>query len=525
MIRKALQNGDLESAHQKLNEFFTGMENIRNELLSQTARIKRLQKEDAMEVISYEQKVLEENKISLATLFCCHEIEEQLVQYFPTVKFKVTSESLSDQLMVKLRDQYEELMEMNRGGSAVFFKGRETYTGRQVVIRVYRDLNLEQQDAGKINDPRLERALNLKHRNVIKVLGSDLKNYPKHLVLEYIDGISLDHLIGEVPFTLYRAYRIICQISQALYHLHINGIIHGNIKPDKVLIDNELEPVISPFEIVSSTQSGSANSASSQNLLYSAPELLKGKLEKPDYKSDQFGIGLLAYELIAGTPLFCNCYRGESEHNIQTVFENRLRFFQLKTHRKALLSDLQVPKKLEQIIGKLLSENPEDRYDSMKEVLEDLNDVKIPVEEALETAMASYERCCIANPHFTADFYKKLFESTLHKEEILPFFQINETAKDRTRREKMLRIAIELLIRGEKEKEKLREILKIDAHKKVAPHLYQVFINTILETVAENDYLWQRLSEAGRPNPIEYAWEAVKQKGMEILFPNPAAEK
>ncbi|MCB0634309.1 MAG: protein kinase, partial [Lewinella sp.] len=494
MIRKALQHGDIEEAQDMLHEFFRFIEDSKNELLIQTGRVNRLKKEDAFAILSQEEKTREENKISIATLYCCHEIEKQLINYFPTVNFKVSSESLADQLVFNLMDKYEQITEMNRGGSAVFFKGKEVYTGRNIIIRVYRDLHMGD-GSGKISDPRLARALNLKHRNVIKVLGSDLKNYPRHLVLEYIDGISLDHLIGHLPFTLHRSHKIITQLCQALYHLHINGIIHRNIKPDKVLIDNELEPVISPFEILSSSQNHEPNSANSQNLLYAAPELLTGALETPDYKSDQFAMGLLAYELIAGRPLFCDTGKGESRSNIQAIFEKRQRFLQVKSYRKAALAGLNVPRKMEQIIARMLSEKPEDRYESMKEVLADLALVHIPADAVTEVAMSSYERCCIANPHFTQSFYEHLFDKSPDKHEITPFFEKQKPSEVVNRREKMLRVAIELLIRARKEPEKLVSVLHLQSHGGVPARLYQSFIESLLDTVADNDYLWQRYED------------------------------
>jgi serine/threonine protein kinase len=516
MIRKALQQGEIEEAQDKLYEFFRLIDDSKNELMIQTGRVNRLKQDDAFAVLSHDEKVREENKISIATLYCCHEIEKQLVNYFPTVNFKVSSESVEDQLIFNLMDKYEQISEMSRGGSAVFYRGKEVYTGRNVVIRVYRDLNMGD-GSGKINDPRLARALNLKHRNVIKVLGSDLKNYPRHLVLEHIDGISLDHLIGHIPFTLHRAYKIISQLCQALYHLHINGIIHGNIKPDKVLIDNELEPVISPFEILSSSQSHEHNSANSQNLLYAAPELLNGTLQVADYKTDQFAMGLLAFELIAGRPLFCDLAKGESRSNIQAIFEKRQRFFFVKSYRKEALSALQIPRKMEQIIARMLSEKPENRYDSMKEVLAELALVQIPLDAVTEVAMSSYERCCIANPNFTQSFYEHLFNKSPERQEILSFFERQGRPDVKNRREKMLRVAIDLLIRGRKEPEKLSSIVRMDAHGGIPARLYQTFIDSMVETIAENDYLWRRYRDEHRLNPIEKAWQEIKTSALEIL--------
>ena len=517
MIRKAIEEGKTQEAQNKLKEFFDLIENAKNELSIQTGELNRLLGNQIQGILPLDKKNIQENKITLATLLCCHKIEEKLTAYFPTLKFKVSTESLDDQVSLKLMNQYDQIKKIHEGASAIFFFGEKNYTNQKVIIRVIKDIDFNQKVSNQINDPRLKKALNIKHRNIIKVLGSDLKSYPRYLVLEYIDGISLDHLIGYIPFTFNRSLVVIRQLCEALYHLHVNGIIHQNIKPDKILIDNELKPVVSPFDIVSSKRGSSANSINIQQLMYAAPEFLKGKTGTPDYQWDQFSLGLVAYELITGFPLFGNELNDPKRVNIQEVFEKRRRFFKIKNYRKKMLSKLDVPKKMEAIIAKMLSEHPSDRYASMKEVVADLAKVKMSVDEDMEVAMASYERCCIVNPNFTQQFYQRLFEEAKHKEDIVKFFNKNETIKAKTRRERMLRVAIELLIQNREESLKLEKILGLKVHHNISFRLYESFINTIVETIAANDFLWKKYDKAQKENPIKKAWESVKETSFKAI--------
>lgn len=517
MIRKAIERGEALEALQTLNDFFKNIEAAHQNLLRLNTRAHRLKNDELTGGLYHEQQQVESNRITAATLYSCQEVEKLLLKYFPDIPVERSSESLDNQLIINLIDRYEQIEEIARGRSAVFFRGKEKFSDRKVMIRVIKELNLHSDADAPYQDPRVAKALNLRHRNIIRVLGCDLQNFPKHLILEHISGSSLDHLIGHIPFSANRCILLIKQLCEALYHLHINGIVHENIKPDKVLIDHELKPVISPFDIASSRSVTPGNDTSTHNLLYASPELLKGEITMPDYKSDQFSMGLLAYEIIAGKPLFCDTPRGQSPSNMQSLFENRLRFFAVKKHRRQLLSQLKVPRKLQSIIERMLAENPADRYPSMKEIIAELGKVKAQMDQAEEIALDSYERCCIANPNFTEDFYSKLFSNAPHSAEIAVFFAQEDDVENVHRRQKMLRIAIELLITSAREPGKLRRVLGIDKHRGIAPHLYASFIDTILSMVAEADYLWQRYEAESDDNPVRNAWQSIRSSSMRVV--------
>lgn len=518
MIRDAIKNGDITQAQEKIDEFFKFIDDARNELYIQTGRTNRLHAEEQLGTLSQEEKDREMNKLSIATLFTCHAIEKKLIQYFPSVNFKISSESLEDQLVIKHIGRYEQIEEKQKGGSAIFFRGKEVHTDRRVMFRVLKELNFDRDDQHRLVDERLQRVLKLKHRNIIKVLGADLSSFPHHLILEYIDGISLDHLIGRVPFTISRALTIFRELCEAVYHLHVNNIVHKKIKPDKVLIDNELRPIISPFDIVSSSKRQLSNSISTQNLLYEAPELLRGTVDAPDFQSDQFSLGLLAFELMSGYPLFCKKRPHDSEPNVYEVFEARMQFFKDEdpAYREAVLAKSGIPEAIRTILLRMLNLNPQKRYPSLLEAEEDLEVVAINRDTNVELALASYERCCVANPNFTQDFYQKhLFKKPAIKA-IFDSRQKENNSKP-SQREKMLRIAIDTLIHHQSEPEKLKHILHLNAHAGVDINLYADFIDSIIKCIQENDALWKSYNQRGSKNPVKKAWEHIKASAVETI--------
>ncbi|PHN05731.1 protein kinase domain-containing protein [Flavilitoribacter nigricans] len=520
MIREAIKNGDIAEAQQKIDEFFQFIDDARNELYIQTGRTNRLTSQDLMGTISPEEKDRAMNKITIATLYCCHAIEKKLIDYFPSVNFKISSESLTDQLMMKHMGRYEQIQEKQKGGSAIFFRGKEVHTERKVMLRVLPDLNFGKEPQNTLIDERLQQVLKIKHRNIIKVLGADLSGFPYHLILEYIDGISLDHLIGRVPFTLSRSLSIFRELCEAVYHLHVNGIVHKKIKPDKVLIDNELRPIISPFDIVSSSKRQLSDSISSQNLMYEAPELLRGEAPGHDFQSDQFSLALLAFELMSGYPLFCQKRHAAAEPNVFEVFEARRKFFEAEdpAYRKKIIKKAGIPEAVTDILLKMLDRNPQQRYPSLLEAWEALEAIDIPQDPDVEKALASYERCCVANPNFTQDFYQ---DHLFKKPAIRTIFEEREKAREdrekTSQREKMLRIAIDTLIHHQTEPEKLRHILHINAHSGIDLDLYGDFIESIIKCIQEHDALWKSYNRRGSKNPVKQAWENIKVSAIKTI--------
>jgi hypothetical protein len=215
------------------------------------------------------------------------------------------------------------------------------------------------------------------------------------------------------------------------------------------------------------------------------------------------------YELITGESVYSG-----SSRSAHTIVENRLRFFKSKSFRKERLSKLSDNKQLKIIISKMLSELPNDRFESMRDVVQALGKVHIPSDEHIEIALDSYERCCIVNTNFVQDFYAKLFNEAEHKEDITAFFKNSNAPQDDKKRSKMLRVAIDLLINCKYEPEKLKKVLLMDIHNGIMPKLYHSFMQTIIATVEVNDPLWQQKTSRKK---VELAWQKVAKSVYELL--------
>lgn len=510
MIRKLIKKGQTQKANEKLAEFIHSVKEIENECLQLINRNSSLKKKEQSGTIDPADQDTVANQLTMATLYYCQELEKKVLEYFPSLNYSMATVSLEEQLGLKLIGKYHKIQKVIDGSSMAFFRAHQTNTDRRVMLRISKKQSYDSSIESEEEKARLKKVFGIKHRNIIKVLNADLESYPRFLVLEHINGVSLDHLVHRAPFSQQRALSIFQQLAEAVYYLHINQIVHKNIKPDKVLIDNELVPVISPFDIVSSNQEQKP-AFTLEQLLYTAPEILKNEIKEVNYQSDQFSLGLLMYEILAGRPLF-GSEDEELNINAHVIIQNRLRFFEVEKHKKRLLNQLKVPRSLKLIVTKMLSERPEDRYPSMREVILDLGKVNIYTDPQVDLALASYERCCIANPDFMGQFYDRLFNHSDFKDPIKNHFAHQKAPLINNKRFKMLRVAIDLIIHCQREPEKLKSILHLGIHQNVELSWYKSFIRTIIEQVKTSDPLW-----TNDANAIQTAWDEIEAAAGEII--------
>ncbi|MEL6135002.1 MAG: hypothetical protein AAFR59_16705, partial [Bacteroidota bacterium] len=226
------------------------------------------------------------------------------------------------------------------------------------------------------------------------------------------------------------------------------------------------------------------------DLTYDSPEELSR--EEPHEKSDQFSLGLLAYELITGTPLFC----GE---NLHELFSCRRDFFHNKAHRKRLIQAIPAPRKIQIALEKMLSHDPNDRYPSIEEALVVFRHLDLEMPQATETARASYNRSCARNNHLIQDFYDNLFEN---HPELKPYF--DKPSMPPRRRMRLVRSSIPLMLASDHNQHYLAHIMGHQSHKGLKIEQFEQFIDTIIATIKVNDYMWN--------NDIEDSWETIKQK-------------
>ncbi len=204
----------------------------------------------------------------------------------------------------------------------------------------------------------------LNHPNIVQIYSFEEEGNNKYIVMEYIEGISLETFIkreGRLP--LKKALEIFEQVLSAIDYAHSKGVIHRDIKAANILIKKGDIPKIGDFGIAKVkgidgiTRTGSVIGTP----VYSSPEQISGK--KIDKRTDIYSLGILLYEMLTGNPPF-------KSKNKEFVEIAKKHLKEKPTPPSTIVSS--IPKKLDHIILKCLEKSPDKRYQNVKELRRDI---------------------------------------------------------------------------------------------------------------------------------------------------------
>ncbi len=253
------------------------------------------------------------------------------------------------------------------GGVCTVFRGKDLSIGRTVAIKMLNGQNLNDELDVKRFLQEAKAASAISHPNVITIFDfgvtSDKQPY---IVMDYIEGMSIENLIIEQKLTLPRTLAIFLQVCDALIAAHKKGIIHRDLKPSNIMLvktDDEIDMVklvdfgmakfIRESEDLKLTKSGEICGTPT----YMSPEHFQGR--KLDPGSDIYSFGCVLYEALTGNPPFeavsvlemMNCHLNEKP--------SRLPFLRPGKH---------IPEELESLLFKCLEKEPDQRPQTIAEV-------------------------------------------------------------------------------------------------------------------------------------------------------------
>jgi serine/threonine protein kinase len=253
---------------------------------------------------------------------------------------------------VVVNDRYRLLELIGSGGMAVVYRGVDTLLQRQVAVKVLRE--------AFAGDPaflaRFQRearaAARLDHPNVVTVYDVGQDGDRHYIVMEYVDGQDLKTLIRQKGrLDVHEALHLAIQVCAGVGHAHQAGIIHCDIKPQNVLVTRDGRAKVTDFGIARAL-SGSGITESETvwgSPLYFSPEQAAG--DPPSPASDVYSIGVMMYEMLAGSPPF------------QAEKPTALALMHMREDPPPLaVRNHQVPPQLEWIVRKVLAKDPSARY-------------------------------------------------------------------------------------------------------------------------------------------------------------------
>src|SRR5271154_5313403 len=206
-------------------------------------------------------------------------------------------------LVMKIaQDRYEIIATLGTGASSRVDKARDSTIGRTVAVKTFL-YGFGSDDLQKQFLRETQIVGRLTHPSIVSLydVGTNTEGVP-YLILEYVEGKTLEHTLAAGPLPLERAAVWAADLASALARAHQCKIIHGDIKPANVLITKEGQVKLSDFGIARFATQVSASGNILGTPAYLSPEQILGG--KQDTRSDLFSLGIILYQMTTGVRPF-----------------------------------------------------------------------------------------------------------------------------------------------------------------------------------------------------------------------------
>jgi serine/threonine protein kinase/Flp pilus assembly protein TadD len=259
---------------------------------------------------------------------------------------------------------YELLEEVGRGGQGVVFRARQKSLNRTVALKV---ISLGQW-ASKAHVKRFRReadaAASLDHPNIVPIHEVGERDGSCYFSMQFIEGGQLDEVIKRQPMSILQAAELIAKVSRTVHYAHQHGILHRDIKPGNILIDQNGQPHLTDFGLARLVETESTVTRTLEVLgtpSYMAPEQAGGKNIQLTAATDVYGLGAVLYQLLTGQPPFAG---GTTYETIKLLLDTEPRPLRVLNSK--------ISRDLSTICLKCLEKDPKRRYSSALDLAEDL---------------------------------------------------------------------------------------------------------------------------------------------------------
>lgn len=259
-------------------------------------------------------------------------------------------------------DRYEMVRHIARGGMAQVYLAKDLLLDRPVALKVlFPELSVDQAFVERFRR-EAKAAANLSHPNIVSIYDWGQGDSTYFIVMEYVDGPTLSAVLKQGALEPQRAAGIAASVAAALDFAHRRGVIHRDVKPGNVLIDDRGQVKVADFGIARAvgtsedlTQTGSVMGTAT----YFSPEQAQGF--PVDSRSDVYSLGVVLYEMATGKPPFTG------DNPVSIAYKH---VKEPPPQPRSL--NPSIPVALEAIIMKALAKEPESRYQSAEDMRADL---------------------------------------------------------------------------------------------------------------------------------------------------------
>ncbi len=258
---------------------------------------------------------------------------------------------------------------LGRGGFGTVYLAHDDQLQRDVAIKVWRADRIQSEDTAAQLLKEAQTVARLERQaSVVGVYDTGRQEDGScFVVLEYIDGCSLQHTLKTEKLPPDRVLQIMIQTTAAIQHAHANGLVHRDLKPANILLDTSGNAHVGDFGLaIHETEQRGREGEIAGTPAYMAPEQVCGEADWLDGRADIWALGVVLYEMLAGRRPFVGEDRDE-------LFDE-IRHRDPKPPRQL---DAETPESLERICLKCLAKSPTDRYTSAADLASDLRDVEL----------------------------------------------------------------------------------------------------------------------------------------------------
>ena len=262
-----------------------------------------------------------------------------------------------------LESDYEILGELGRGATAVVYRARDRELGREVAIKVIRPKFVDDDETVARLAREARTVAQLQHANIVTLFAvRRLRDGGLALVMQLVPGRTLREILNDRgPWSFERADRVLRDVASALAHAHNRGIVHRDVKPENIFIDeNTGHALLSDFGVARSIEPDSQLTATGTAIgtpAYMSPEQIDGG--ELDGRSDLYSLGLVGWEMLTGR----RPWEGESLYSV---------IYKQKREELPPIDELRsdAPDRLIYLVEGATRKSPADRWRSANEFLE-----------------------------------------------------------------------------------------------------------------------------------------------------------
>ena len=273
--------------------------------------------------------------------------------------------------LAELRDDYELIGELGRGGSAVVYRARDRALGRDVAVKVVHPRPTSPDDDPVARLGREARTVaQLQHPNIVAVYAvRRLRGGGLALVMQCVPGATLKtHVQRHGPLTTDQCEHLLRDVGAALAYAHARGVVHRDVKPENIFLDESSgRALLADFGIARSADADSMTMTGTAvgTPFYMSPEQVEGALL--DGRSDLYSLGLVAWEALTGR----RPWDGESLYNV---------IYKQKHEELPPIEALRdgVPLRLQYVVERMLQKRPAARWAGAEGLLAQLGHAVLP---------------------------------------------------------------------------------------------------------------------------------------------------